>query len=85
MSDCYVDYCTPDEYFKREPCFVESYSEKEARFQILKEKLESYKFDYDPNNIIYKDCNVEQLMYITYIKYGLKRKWMDGECGNKSI
>lgn len=45
--------------------------------------LESYKFDYD--NVKYEDCNIEQLMYLVYIKYGPDKKWQNGRFGQLSV
>lgn len=68
----------------------EKYKELEIKIKItrakeLVDKLESYKFDYDPNTVKYEDCTIEQLMYLMYLRYGPNKKWMDGDLGNGSI
>lgn len=53
-------------------------------FKYLTDVLESYKFDYNPNNIVYEYCNIEQLMYLMYVKYGVRKDWEDYS-GKRSV
>lgn len=60
------------------------YSYEKDYFKYLINVLESYKFDYNPNTIIYEDCSIEQLMYLMYVKYGVHKDWQDYS-GKRSV